>query len=56
MEYLTVEELLNYQPKENRLGDSLSGGATQRLFASGGGEYSSEDEDELNNRVNTYER
>jgi hypothetical protein len=56
MDYLTAEELLNYQPKENRLGDSLSGGAAQRLFTSGGGEYSSEDEDELNNRVNTYER
>jgi len=56
MEYLTAEELLNYQPKTNQVRDSLSGGVAKRLFTSGGEEYSSEDEEELNNRVNTYER
>jgi len=56
MEYLTAEELLNYQPKENQVGDSLSGCAAKRLFTSGGEEYSSENKEEVNNRANTYER
>jgi len=34
MEYLTAEELFNYQPEEIQVGDSLSGGAAKRLFTS----------------------
>jgi len=55
---LTAEALYNYKPEgENRRGDSFSGGTAKRLFTSRGEEdYSSDDEEELNNRVNTYDR
>ena len=57
MEYLTAEELYNFQPDErSQGGDSFSGGAAKRLFTSRGEEYGLEDEEELNNRVNTYDR
>ena len=56
MEYLTAEELFNFQPERSQGGDSFSGGAAKRLFTRRGEEYGSEDEEELNNRVNTYDR
>jgi len=57
MEYLTAEELVfNYKPEEIQGGDSFFGGTAKRLFTSRGEEYSSVDDEELNNRVNTYER
>ena len=52
MEYMTAEVLYNYEPEENLRGDSFSWGA---LFASREGEYNSEDEEGLKDRVNTYE-
>ena len=56
MEYMTAEVLLyNYEPEENLRGDSFSGGAAKRLFASREGKYNSEDEEGLKDRVNTYE-
>jgi len=48
--------LYNFKPKESQGGNSFSGSAAKRLFTSRRGKYSSEDEVELNDRVNTYER
>jgi len=38
------------------MGGSSLGGAVERRFIGRGGQYGSEDEEELNNRVNTFER
>jgi len=56
MEYLTADELFDFQPKRSQGGDSFSGGAAKRLFTRRGEEYGSEDEENFNNMVNTYDK
>ena len=56
MEYLTAEELYNYEPEDSRMGGSSLGGAAKRLFTGRREQYESKDEEELNNRVNTFKR
>jgi len=56
MEYLNAEEPYNNKSEDIQGGDSYFGGAAKRLFTSQGEEFSAEDDEEFNDRVNTYER